>query len=116
MSSSKEIDTSTIIQMTIKAVGSYIISEKKAASSPNNPVYELKQGNRYIYYYPNDNKGWRIAGIDGLSGDKEGSYWYASGLDDTVQPFFNSNLNKWKSNPEGKGELQVKCATEPDPY
>ena len=57
--------------------GTYIISNEKASRAPDKPVYKLEGQDRYIYYNP-DGGGWCIGVKEWLSGETEGTFYYAS--------------------------------------
>jgi len=56
--------------------GTYDISNITAYDKP---TYKLRDKDRYIYFNPNDFRGWRIGdSIDLLPGEKEGNYFFKS--------------------------------------
>jgi len=86
--------------------GTYIISYEKASKSPDKPVYKLEGQDRVIYYTLRDGSGWIIGKKEELSGEREGLFFYKSGLD-TVEPWLVKS--QWTNPYEYK--VQVECAT-----
>merc|ERR1712048_1199009 len=62
--------------------GIYFISKEKASRSPDRPVYKMLGFDRFIYFTPSFDFGWRIGAREHLStGENKGRYYFKSNND-----------------------------------